>query len=124
MPNTPPRPKPATPDMAVLVMQLCCISLMNFIVFCCALPMCQHAARPRKAPWLSPGFLLPGRGSTNHLHGVGIIRVHVSGAGHAREAASHTWEAHDVVARVRCIGLVGRVGVLAWGTANRETLFA
>lgn len=38
MPNTPPRPKPATPDMAVLVIQLCCISLMNFIVFCCASP--------------------------------------------------------------------------------------
>lgn len=38
MPNTPPRPKPATPDMAVFVMQLCCISLMNFIVFCCAVP--------------------------------------------------------------------------------------
>lgn len=38
MPNTPPSPKPATPDIAVLVKQLCCISLMNFIVFCCALP--------------------------------------------------------------------------------------
>lgn len=90
MPNTPPRPKPATPDMAVFVMQLCCISLMNFIVFCCALPhtSANCANKITKQPKLRGMAVCPGGGvaSTNHLYGVGIIGVHVAAgaSGHAR----------------------------------------
>lgn len=68
MPNTPPSPKPATPDMAVLVRQLCCISLMNFIVFACALATSVCFATKVKTLW--PGCLLRVEG----LHGPSVRR--------------------------------------------------
>lgn len=84
MPNTPPRPKPATPDMAVLVIQLCCISLMNFIVFCCASPT-SACCGDRGCQGGMDVYSVEG-GSTDHLYGVGIIGVHVAAgaSGHAR----------------------------------------
>jgi hypothetical protein len=51
MPKTPPRPNPATPDMAVFVRQLCCISLINFIVFCCTIAHVSKLRENSKVTW-------------------------------------------------------------------------